>query len=1388
MRQRARPAAGNAARITAVLALAGMLDAASPAAAVDPAVIVGPAEVSRPAAVDPPTTPPAPLDSELLRAYLPKSDLGADRFLREHPSADGRGIVVAILDTGIDLNHPGLRETPEGHRKILDVFDATDNGLIDLPFEVTTTGGSLTGLTGRELRLGTVRDDGGRYRMARISAREVFPRGLFGRLLEERREARRRAVDSWEASVARAEAGVSRGAEEDSSADWKDRTRAYRKVRREADRAFVDPGPAYDVVAYRTAGGWRVCIDTDEDGSLDDETPLRPFGLGGELALFPPPASMSVALASIEEDGARCSLFFDEGGHGTHVAGIVGAWYGTDDPLNGLAPGVRFLAVRIGNAKTGGSTSHNSILKGIAWAVEHGATLANLSFGGSSHFQDGREITSRYLDEVVQNRGLFVTVSAGNEGPGLSTVGSPGTARRIFTLGAAISPLTMMASYGGLPSKELPSGIRLFNFSSRGPLANGSPGVDFITPGAAVSTLPTWHLTRNENWNGTSMAAPQACGCLALLLSAAQQDGVPVSPPRVDRAMRATAQALPEVSFVEQGAGLISLPEAYEALKSLAESFPVELSKPSDPGLAEWDSTAVPHCGVPATRDPVTFWKLSVENATGAGEGCYERNEQQSEPYWKTWRVTPDLPEKGANPLRGRFQRVVRLTSEVPWLLAPPQVAIPASGVSIRVLVDPAKLQPGLNTGRVRGRTVATADASGALEPVASAPGDEFDLTAVIVRPEVVTAPDWRWRRVLALAPGDREGVFLRAPEGATRLALHLRETAAEPANHYSVAVTALDLSRPPSALIDGRGVDLARDEEITLYERVQGGTTVELAVFARWVNPGAGALEVTAEFAGVEGPAGHGSPAAFWGEKSPEARWGEEPLVLLPGEDGLRLPLRSQLRAEDVRVAASLDARCEPLEIRWTLQPDTLHPQRLEGGAEPMLLLGRAWLRLDRDESVTVDLHTAPELEDFLDDAFCRVFTPTGALVGSSTLSSGPFPLAAPPDGPPSGSYRLEFSVFAVGRDLVKDARFVSPEVLRGESRGRVTPFPDAVSGRAAGEDSSWSFRLPAGSSRSLFLRVTGLPEGALWSGSLALRDADDRPPLLRVPLRADTRSMSPSAEQSIESSVRALEREAKRLLSLPPAEASAASVSAAIADLDRADALQKAWKGDSFEGSGEWWARLFLRVDLHLRHALGAAVTRGRDAGGGAKDRAAAGASEALGKDARRVAAARHEDAIREVGRLLGEADRHLRGEQGEPDARRLAGRTHLRRTALELAGDDARAARQAYEEARDFDFGGESADPVLSEILLREKKLLEALEPLRRARAADPWNPLLARREIDVFLDLGWVDLADEGIASWIDRFPGEREALREITARRTAATAAAESRSILAASPK
>jgi len=1407
----------------------------------------GPAPSARPAAraPAPPVRPAdgeiAPPDEALLQAYLPKEDLGVPRFRREHPGADGSGILVAILDTGVDLNHPGLARTPDGQRKILDVFDATDNGLVELPVEIAPADSLVPGLTGRMLRLGEFRGEGGRVRLGRLAAREVFPPGLNRRLRDARREDRQRVIDVWEKEIAAAEAARARGgAEAESIAARRDPAAAYRRARLEADRAYRDPGPSFDVAAARRNGSWEVRLDLDEDGDLGEERSLRPFRENGDFVTFPAPATFSAALAWIAEDGARCSIFFDEGGHGTHVAGIVGAWYAPDDPLNGIAPGAQFVAVRIGNGRFGGSTSHNSIAKGITWAVERGAMIANISFGGSSYFGDGDEILSRYLDEVVQNHGMFITLSAGNEGPGLSTVGSPGTARRVFTLGAAISPLTMMASYGGLARPLAGSGVRMFHFSSRGPLTNGSPGIDFISPGAAVSPLPTWHLTRNENWNGTSMAAPQAAGCLALLLSAARHDGTPVSPPRVDRALRATARPLPGVPFVEQGAGLIALSEAYEALRGLARSFPVEgiadrsgsaapaagaageasvvraaaaasepprelpaealpakvlpgeaprgaISNPAAPSEPPADSTLVPGIGVPATRDPVTFWKLSVDNATGAGEGLYERNEENTAPYWKSWHIAPDLPEKGANSLRARFHRVVRLRSDAPWLEAPPQVSVPASGTWIRVLVDPARMQPGLNTARIRVSTVAAADARGGMYDASDAPGTETELTATVIRPERVGPPDWRWRGTFDLPPGERRAVFLRVPEGATRMTVRARETRADPAATYSLAATALDLLLPPSALRDARGFDLARDGEAVFHQRVEPGTTVELAVFARWVNPTPGRLELTAEFDGVTGPAGLGSSARLWGEQDEEARWGVAALQALPGQDGTILPLRSLLRPVAARVEAQIENRLEPLKVEWTVGPDTLHPATLEGGRDPLLLLGRGLVRLDRGESITVDLHAGPTFEDFLDDAFCRLYTPAGGLAGAASLSSGPFRLTAPEDGPPSGWYHLEFSVFAIGRDLVRDTRFLSPEVRRDGRSGRITPYPDPVHGRAADGDSSWTFHLLPGAAAPVYLRVTGLPEGGLWSGTVRVRDETDAPPLLVTSLQIDARDPSPEAEASLDRTVEVLEQPARALLTAPPG-APEPAIRAALADLDRADALEQAWKGDSFEGSDRWWERLFLRTDLRLRHLLEVerdrlegerereARDRARKRGGGAvadpyRDLGAA----ALGDQ--RTWDARVEQARRETGRQLEEAGRRLRGELREPAARRLAGRRHLRQAKLAWCDGDLSAAQRELDRARSFDFGGESPHRVEAELLLHARRPLEALAPLREARARDPWNPLLAGREIGVYLDLGWTDLADEALAAWSDRFPRDPAGLAGLAQRR-AETAPAE----------
>lgn len=58
--------------------------------------------------------------------YNPSFETGAVDFVDEHPKADGRGVTIGILDSGVDLGHPALQKTTTGERKIVDWVTATD--------------------------------------------------------------------------------------------------------------------------------------------------------------------------------------------------------------------------------------------------------------------------------------------------------------------------------------------------------------------------------------------------------------------------------------------------------------------------------------------------------------------------------------------------------------------------------------------------------------------------------------------------------------------------------------------------------------------------------------------------------------------------------------------------------------------------------------------------------------------------------------------------------------------------------------------------------------------------------------------------------------------------------------------------------------------------------------------------------------------------------------------------------------------------------------------------------------------------------------------------------------------------------------------------------------
>jgi hypothetical protein len=63
---------------------------------------------------------------------LSLSTCRVDEFHKQFPASDGRGVVVAVLDTGVDPTIPGLTHTPDGEVKVIDVQDFTGQGDIEM--------------------------------------------------------------------------------------------------------------------------------------------------------------------------------------------------------------------------------------------------------------------------------------------------------------------------------------------------------------------------------------------------------------------------------------------------------------------------------------------------------------------------------------------------------------------------------------------------------------------------------------------------------------------------------------------------------------------------------------------------------------------------------------------------------------------------------------------------------------------------------------------------------------------------------------------------------------------------------------------------------------------------------------------------------------------------------------------------------------------------------------------------------------------------------------------------------------------------------------------------------------------------------------------------------
>eukprot|EP00913_Durusdinium_trenchii_P005630 g5248.t1 len=602
---------------------------------------------------------------------LPKEEIGALRLLKKNPEFDGRGTVVAVFDTGVDPGAAGLQTTSDGKPKIVDIVDGTGSGDVLMSAAVKPTDGHIEGTTGRRLKINPKwTNPTGTYRVGMKAAYALFPGPLVSRMKRERKKTFDAAQRKCVAELRRTIAAFDSAHPKPNAAQKQERGELQNRLDQlQAAGKSADPGPVYDCVVFHDGKAFRAVVDTDEDGDLTDETPLTNFRAERQFATFAHDTLMNFSV-NIYENGKRLSLVTASGAHGTHVAGIIAANYPDRPEFNGVAPGAQIVSVKIGDSRLGGMETAAGLVRGLRTVIDNQCDLINMSYGEASSIPNHGRLISLF-NEVVSKHGVIFVASAGNEGPALSTVGSPGgTTTDVIGVGAYVSPEMMAVEY--TLRRKLPG--LAYTWTSRGPTFDGDLGVNIFAPGGAISPVPTWTLQKNQRMNGTSMASPNCCGGIALLVSALKAQKIPYSPYSIHRAIANTAKRIESASAFAQGPGLLQ----------------VDLALPY----------LVKHHDCVGERQK---FRVRVRG-THSGRGIYLREAHQTtRATAHTVSVRPLFSEKTKPETKTAFEMRISLSATEPWIQVGPHTLLTHGGSQFTVEVNPADVEPGAHFGEVRG-------------------------------------------------------------------------------------------------------------------------------------------------------------------------------------------------------------------------------------------------------------------------------------------------------------------------------------------------------------------------------------------------------------------------------------------------------------------------------------------------------------------------------------------------------------------------------------------------------------------------------------------------------------------------------------------------------------
>lgn len=258
-------------------------------------------------------------------------------------------------------------------------------------------------------------------------------------------------------------------------------------------------------------------------------------------------------------------------GHGTHVAGTIGAKSNNGIGIAGVAWNVKILPIRF--LGDDGSGSLENAVKSIDYAAKMNVKIMSNSWGGGGFSQALLESIQR-----AQQQGILFVAAAGNSGANTDSAPEYPAGYQVDNVisVAAIDPTGALADFS--------------NF--------GKSSVHIAAPGANVYsyTMTTANALNLESWSGTSMACPHVTGVAVLLLSQDLTQTYDVIKSR----LLASARPMPSL----RGRVATGLVNAYFALTNTIAPL-----DPEDP--FNWDktmeATSTPHPYSDKTKQTYTF-------------------------------------------------------------------------------------------------------------------------------------------------------------------------------------------------------------------------------------------------------------------------------------------------------------------------------------------------------------------------------------------------------------------------------------------------------------------------------------------------------------------------------------------------------------------------------------------------------------------------------------------------------------------------------------------------------------------------------------------------------------------------------------------------------------